>query len=131
MTTRDILVALSTITVVSFMGAAAPQTSPPQVTTGPPVVLNGSLNATTVSTLIPGTGSGYIVYSLTNEDPAAGIRCTFGGIAGQIPVVPPTPTSGTLIAAGVTFVERTAPSNRLDCIATVGNPRYDLTLYPK
>lgn len=102
-----------------------------QVTTGPPVIKNGTLSSTTVTTLVTGTGSGYIVYSLTNEDGSAGFRCEYGSIGGQAPAIVPTPVTGSLVAPGVTLVERTAPSNRLDCIATAGSPKYDLVLYPK
>lgn len=130
MTARDIMVALATVSVISFMGAV-PQSAPPQVTTGAPVVINGQLTATTATTIIPGTGSGYWAYSLTNEDGGNGIRCEYGGIGGAPPATAPSPTVGSLVAPGVTLVERTAPSNRLDCIATVGTPKYDITLYPK
>lgn len=102
-----------------------------QVTTGPPVVQNGSLNVNAPTTIIPGTGRGYIVYTLTNESTRDGIRCEYGGTAGEPPVRPPTPRTGSLIAPGVSITERTAPSNRLECIAVTGLPEYDITLYPK
>lgn len=101
------------------------------VTTGPPSVVNGTLTTGAVSTLIPGTGSGYLVYTLTNEDMSSGIRCEYGGVAGQAPAVAPTSVTGSLIAPGVSLIERTAPSNRLDCIAVSASVKYDLTLYPK
>lgn len=133
MTTRDVMVALIAVALVSFVGAANPnpQTTPPQVTTGPPVVLNGTLSNTAFTTLIPGTGSGYIVWTLTNEDSGAGIRCEYGGITGQAPTTEPTAVDGSLVAPGVSLIERTAPSNRLDCIAVAGAPKFDLTMYPK
>lgn len=102
-----------------------------QVTTGPPIVQNGVLDNNVPVTIIPGTGRGYIVYTLTNESTRDGIRCEYGGTAGEPPVRPPTPRTGSLLNPGVSITERTAPSNRLECIAVTGRPEYDITLYPK
>jgi hypothetical protein len=104
---------------------------PPNVTTGQVGVLNGVLTPSAVTTVLPGVGSGYLYYTLTNESTTNGIRCMYGGIAGQAPPTPPSASVGTWIAPAVTLAEHTAPSNRLDCIAVGGNVAVDVTLYPK
>lgn len=101
------------------------------VTTGPPVVKNGELDEHRFDTIIPGIGSGYIVWTFTNESKTEDIRCEYGGIAGEPPKREPTRDTGSLIGPRVSLTERTAPSNRLDCIAVDGRPKYDITLYPK
>lgn len=134
MTKRDIIVAVGTFLAMSLVGSSAiyqTQVASQTVTTGPPVVLNGQLTATAVTTIIPGTGSGYLAYTLTNEDILQGMRCMYGTITGGPPASAPSSTAGSLIAAGVSLTERTAPSNRLDCIAVAGTVNYDITLYPK
>jgi hypothetical protein len=138
---RDLIVALLTLAVVALTGAATLTTPAPQgsqtpvststVTTGIPVVLNGSLPSNSVTTLISGTGTGWLVYTLTNEETNNGIRCMYGSTMGDPPATAPTAVRGNLIGPMVTLTERTAPSNRLDCIATSGTVTYDLTLYPK
>lgn len=134
MTKRDYIVILLTIAFMGIFGSApfVPSTSQgQQVTTGPPVVQNGTLNATAPITVLPGVGRGYIVWTLTNESTRDGLRCTYGGTTGEPPVQMPTTRTGSLLNPGVSLTERTAPSNRLECIAVSGNVDYDITLYPK
>lgn len=101
------------------------------VTTGPPVVENGKLRFGEVKTIVPGIGRGYIVYTLTNESMGDSFRCMYGTTTGDPPRDRPTTTEGTLVRPGVSLVERTAPSNRLDCTPVSGNPPYGITMYPK
>lgn len=115
----------------SPVASAQAPVSTTQVTTGPPVVENGQLEWHRAKTVMPGIGRGWIVYTLTNEDTTCGIRCEYGSTTGEEPRERPTTTKGSFIAPGVSLVERTAPSNRLDCIAVCGNPKYDITMYPK
>lgn len=134
MTKRDYVIILLTMAFMGIFGSApwVPSNSNgQQVTTGPPVVQNGTLDDTHPQTIIPGTGRGYIVYTFTNESHLNGIRCEYGGTAGEPPARPPTTRTGSLIAPGVSITERTAPSNRLECIAVSGLPEWDITLYPK
>ena len=105
--------------------------NPPTVTTGVPVVINGVLSSTHVTILIPGTGSGWMWYMLTNESLKAGIRCEFGGIGGTPPIHEPSVLKGHLIAPMVTWHEHTAPSNRLDCVGMDLFVPFDLVLYPR
>lgn len=111
--------------------ATAQTVSPTQVTTGPPVVENGTLQFGQVKTIVTGIGRGWLVYTLTNESMGDPFRCMYGSTTGDPPTSPPTVNNGSLVRPGVSLVERTAPSNRLDCIAVSGNPKYGITMYPR
>lgn len=122
--------AMSTLSTSGPQSTSTPSSRADLTTGTPPIVINGTMSST-VKTIVSGTGSPYIAYSLTNEDAAAGFRCEYGGLEGQPPTTAPTTAVGSLVAAGITIVEKTDPNNRLDCIAVTGTPAYDITLYPK